>query len=461
MDNGNQISFLFDGENLNTRPIQKENDINNIKEILSKDFEDRSRTENGMLSKYRNKYGDLNEFIKSNEPIVRLKTPEEIKQETIQNIMKKPESELTRTEANILGWHNKNIKAQADKITENVYNSIKDGTIDNFAQEDILVGDQLDMFDKIGTSLNNDQIQEYANLFDQIEANDKAKIKAGVYNKKEKELLENMTDIDKNQYKAALNQKISKEQLINAIGDDTQGSKAVLKSIRRNKAKTGALTAVENTNFNNLLTPGFNVGFNEHVAQAKASMSTMDSYRMWHLQKKGLVDDVSTRVAKARMAVGAEVPDKAYKKVIKETKSGSTLSSITKGGGGTLINGLFSGAMAIADYKEGIKEGKTSLEAAGSAAFEFAKGEVLGLWGSLGFGLVKSAPKIGIGLYNEVQSINRSMNNLQRFTPFSDSQFNDTQQLATMRQSGMEMAKMANYNLQQTLMGTEAKYLHR
>ena len=201
--------------------------------------------------------------------------------------------------------------------------------------------------------------------------------------------------------------------------------------------------------------------FLDHVAKTRSSMSTMDKYRMWHLKKKGLVDDVTTRVAKARMSLGQEVPEKISKKVIKEVESGSTLSSITKGSGGTLFNGLFSGAMAIADYKEGIKEGKTHLEAAGSAAFEFAKGEVLGFCGSAGLGLVKGVPKAAVSIYNEVQSVNRSMNNLQRFTPFADSQFADTQQLATMRQSGMEMAKMANYNLQQTLMGTEAKYLHR
>jgi hypothetical protein len=53
------------------------------------------------------------------------------------------------------------------------------------------------------------------------------------------------------------------------------------------------------------------------------------------------------------------------------------------------------------------------------------------------------------------------MNSAANFQTFGDAQFMDTQQLATMRQSGMEMAKMAQYNLQQTLMGNEATYLHR
>ena len=53
------------------------------------------------------------------------------------------------------------------------------------------------------------------------------------------------------------------------------------------------------------------------------------------------------------------------------------------------------------------------------------------------------------------------MNSAANNQVFGGAQFMDTQQLATMRQSGMEMAKMSQYNLQQTLMGNEATYLHR
>ena len=457
LDGGNQLSFSFDGASLNTPSLQRENDINKIKEIMSKDYSDRSRTENGLLNKYREQYGDLDELIKSTEPIVEPRT----KQEIIQDLMNKPESELSRTEANILNQHKKDIKAQSDEITQNVYNSIQDGTIDNFAQPDILEGEQMNMFGKMGTDISDADMQEYANLFDQIESNAKAKEVAKAYADKEKKLLENMTDVNKIQFKEALNNNISKEQLLNAVGDDAEGSKAVLKSIRRNKAKNGTLTEKESAMFNRVLQPGFTEGFDDHVKQARKSMNTMDKYRMWHLEKKGLVDNTTTRVARARMAVGAEVPDHVSQKVVKQAKSSNTLSSITKGNKTAMFGGILSGAMAIADFKEGKKEGKTTVEALGSAAFEFAKSEVLGVGGMLGLGLVKGVPKAAVSVYNEVQSVNRSMNNLQRFTPFADSQFADTQQLATMRQSGMEMAKMANYNLQQTLMGTEAKHLHR
>ena len=201
--------------------------------------------------------------------------------------------------------------------------------------------------------------------------------------------------------------------------------------------------------------------FRDEVMDLKANTSTMDKYRLWHLRKQGLIDDTETMVAKARLSKDKELPKNIQKKITKDLDSNGTLAGAIKGNKGAAFSGILSSAMAIADYKEGRKEGKTVVESLGSAAFEFAKGEILGPWGALGLGLVKGVPKAAVSAYNEVQSVNRSMNNLQRFTPFSEAQFADTQQLATMRQSGMEMAKMANYNLQQTLMGTEAKYLHR
>ena len=60
-----------------------------------------------------------------------------------------------------------------------------------------------------------------------------------------------------------------------------------------------------------------------------------------------------------------------------------------------------------------------------------------------------------------INTMSRSMNSMSKRQVFGDAQFMDTQQLATMRQSGMELAKMSQYRLEQTLMGNEAKYLHK
>ena len=453
MDNYSQLSFDFGNAQLTTPDMQREIDINKIKEITAKDFESRTRTENSMLNRYRQQYGDLDALIKSTEPVAQQRT----KQDIIQDIMNKPESQRTRTEVNVLNKHNQQIKAQTDQIINNVYNSIKNGS-ELSIEADIVNGDQMDMFDRMGKFIDQETEEQYANLFDKIESNKKAKATAEIYNKKEEELLKSISKSNKKYYDEALNSNISRDRLLDAIGNDPDGAKSVLKSIKRNKAKTGALSASEAAKFNKLFMPD---DFGEHVARVSDKVSIMDKYKMWHLEKKGLVDSTTNRVAKARMAVGAEVPEKIAKKISKEVTSSNTLASAARGNKSAVFGGIMSGAMAISDFKENRKEGKTVIESAGSAAFEFAKGEVLGLWGMAGLSLVKGVPKAAVSVYNEVQSVNRSMNNLQRFTPFSDSEFADTQQLATMRQSGMEMAKMANYNLQQTLMGTEAKYLHR
>ena len=116
---------------------------------------------------------------------------------------------------------------------------------------------------------------------------------------------------------------------------------------------------------------------------------------------------------------------------------------------------------AIGDYKAERRKGKGVISSAVKSAANFAIGEALGFWGTVGVGLVKAVPGAVIKGADMLYKENRRMNSAARQQLFGDAQFMDTQQLATMRQSGMEMAKMANYNLQQTLMGNEATYLHR
>ena len=140
---------------------------------------------------------------------------------------------------------------------------------------------------------------------------------------------------------------------------------------------------------------------------------------------------------------------------------GGTLTDFIKGNRGNMLGVGMSAIGAIAEYKEGRNEGKTILGSAADAALSFAFTEAIGLPGAMALGAVKGVTSLGVkGTKYAIES-SRSMNNIQRFTPFADAQFQDTQQLATMRQSGMELAKMSQYNLQQTLMGTEARHLHR
>ena len=114
----------------------------------------------------------------------------------------------------------------------------------------------------------------------------------------------------------------------------------------------------------------------------------------------------------------------------------------------------------ISDYKDERKKGRGVVASAVTAGTKFAMYEALGLW-AVPVALVSNAPGAIIKGADMLYKENRKMNSAANFQAFGGAQFMDTQQLATMRQSGMEMAKMANYNLQQTLMGNEATYLHR
>jgi hypothetical protein len=126
-----------------------------------------------------------------------------------------------------------------------------------------------------------------------------------------------------------------------------------------------------------------------------------------------------------------------------------------------MANAAFSVIGAVSTYKSARREGHGVVSSTVRAGLDFAQGELLGFWGNLGVGLVKTIPSVAIAGTEMLYKESRRMNSAANAQVFGGAQFADNQQLATMRQSGMEMAKMANYNLQQTLMGNEATYLHR
>ena len=129
--------------------------------------------------------------------------------------------------------------------------------------------------------------------------------------------------------------------------------------------------------------------------------------------------------------------------------------------GADKVNLVLSGITAIGQYKDSRKEGRSAISSAARAGADFAASQLMGAPLYMGLSLAKAAPKAivsgGLALQNQV----RQMNTASRFRVFGDASFQDNDKLATMRQSGMEMAKMANYNLEQTLMGNEARYMHR
>lgn len=115
---------------------------------------------------------------------------------------------------------------------------------------------------------------------------------------------------------------------------------------------------------------------------------------------------------------------------------------------------------AINDFNEARDAGDGVVKAAAKAGAQFVAGEMLGGW-MFPVMLAKQAPTMAISAIEGTQKITRQMNSTGRMQTFGEAHFRDTQQLATMRQAGMELAKMSQYNLQQSMMGNEAQYMHR
>ena len=180
---------------------------------------------------------------------------------------------------------------------------------------------------------------------------------------------------------------------------------------------------------------------------------------------------------------GLEKGTEAYNEALKDLKDSfknsektmeKRLTSINKnldaqikgwsGKGLTLKNAVtigFSAKAAVDKYKESRAEGKSVGSAAIRAGASAVAAEVLGPLGSTALMAAQVAPKIAAEGANALYTEYRRMNSASNFVPLGGVNFQDSQELATMRQSGMELAKMAQYNLEQSLMGAEAKHLHR
>ena len=168
------------------------------------------------------------------------------------------------------------------------------------------------------------------------------------------------------------------------------------------------------------------------------------------------------RKQKAQVAQEAteEAAEKATKKTVKEGIDELGPSNLKKIFNKRVFDIGLNAAFAISDYKDARDSGKGVVGSAVKAGALFAAGEVL-QGAMFPVMLASSIPKMAVGAIETTQKMTRQMNNMQRIQTFGESYFQDTQQLATMRQAGMELAKMSQYNLQQSMMGNEAQYMHK
>ena len=165
--------------------------------------------------------------------------------------------------------------------------------------------------------------------------------------------------------------------------------------------------------------------------------------------------------AQAAQEATEEAAEKATREAVREGIEELGPSNLKKIFNKRVFNIGLNAAFAISDYKDNRDAGKGVVSSAVKAGALFAAGEMLPGIMFPGVMLAGAIPKMAVGAIETTQRMTRQMNNMQRIQTFGESYFQDTQQLATMRQAGMELAKMSQYNLQQSIMGNEAQYMHK
>ena len=185
-------------------------------------------------------------------------------------------------------------------------------------------------------------------------------------------------------------------------------------------------------------------GVNRLIGKYLNFHTAKNSYAVSSKANGELVGSVTNNTARA-VAEGAEDVGNQY---LKKALSGRNL------------NALMNLGFAVSDYNESRNSGDGVLKAGAKAGTLFVAGEMLGGW-MMPVMLAKQLPTLAVSGIEATQNITRKMNSTARIQTFGEAQFQDTQQLATMRQAGMELAKMSQYNLQQSIMGNEAQYMHR
>ena len=135
-------------------------------------------------------------------------------------------------------------------------------------------------------------------------------------------------------------------------------------------------------------------------------------------------------------------------------------NTMKKVGVGGAIGAGLDAYQFFSTYNEKKQEGR-------SGAYSFISGlssayltNIIGAKTFIGLSAVQNVPKLAVGGYETLSKQARSMS-MGLNQPFATSTFVDNPQIYTMRQAGMALAERSKYNLQQTIMGNEARYFHR
>ena len=275
-----------------------------------------------------------------------------------------------------------------------------------------------------------------------------------------------MNEMDANNFRKAAAEAKSKDTQ-KAFGEEKD--KKIKKQLedKRNKLDIEALKAQKIANTKKIQLEGRELKkeagkkFNEALGLDKFEKGSAEYYKALNAAKGTAAYEGAVKDLKKQMSNISKSKEFAIK------NSNKTLDSQIKGltgKGMNLTKAITIGNAAIAavdKYKQSKAEGKSTGSALIRAGGAAVAGEVLGIPGTIALTVAQTAPKAIIAGADALYKEYRRMNSASNFVPLGGVNFQDSQELATMRQSGMELAKMSQYNLEQSLMGAEAKHLHR
>lgn len=275
-----------------------------------------------------------------------------------------------------------------------------------------------------------------------------------------------INEMDANNFRKAAAEAKSKDTQ-KAFGEEKD--KKIKKQLedKRNKLDIEALKAQKIANAKKIQLEGRELKkeagkkFNEALGLDKFEKGSAEYYKALNAAKGTAAYEGAVKDLKKQMSNISKSKEFAIK------NSNKTLDSQIKGltgKGMNLTKAITIGNAAIAavdKYKQSKAEGKSTGSALIRAGGAAVAGEVLGIPGTIALTVAQTAPKAIIAGADVLYKEHRRMNSASNFVPLGGVNFQDSQELATMRQSGMELAKMSQYNLEQSLMGAEAKHLHR
>ena len=139
----------------------------------------------------------------------------------------------------------------------------------------------------------------------------------------------------------------------------------------------------------------------------------------------------------------------------KAAEEGSALKRVA--GKAIGINGIFGVLQGVNEYQNARENGDGFISSVGQGAFEGVLGMYPWLWA--GYHGLKDGPRTIVEGVAAADTWRRNLARSNSNQAFVNAQFEDTQQVHTMRQAGMAIAQRSRYNMQIAMMGNEAQYM--